>query len=534
MSLPAKRSGSKSEFSPEAIKALIANDGWATPRTLTPPGATRDGENPRLRPPTGCARRRPRAPRSGRCSQDFSIEVMPRTAAKVEDFRAILPAGTRVYVAHIDGTDVRRHAGHRPPAGGRGLRGHAARPGPGDRLAGRARRARRRLRRRRACARRWSSPAASPRRAGRSPRRCSSCAPAVFDARGFRRPARRRPPGGQPRHRPRRRRRRLPWTRCGRRAASSARPTPRWRSPPSSASRRRRSSPGRERLRHEGVTLPVHIGVAGPAKLQTMLKYAMSCGVGPSLRVLQRRAADLDQADAAVRARASSSARSPRTRRRIRTARSSGCTSSRSAASPPPPTTPARSPPGRAARWHEPDGAALRPRRHPRRHRPPAPRGVRRHPRRARPRADAGRVPRATSWAIRMGRSSARFFPGEDGGVLERKEAMFRDSLAASVEPVAGHPRAAGLGGGERRRLRRRHQRAAATTRVAMLAAAGLAAAPADGGHRRRMRGGEARLRRRTAPPWRRSARRRRGPSPSRTAAPGSAPPAAPAPTSSG
>ncbi|MEL6236893.1 MAG: methylenetetrahydrofolate reductase, partial [Pseudomonadota bacterium] len=34
----------------------------------------------------------------------FSIEVMPRTAAKIADFRAILPAGTRVYVAHIDGT----------------------------------------------------------------------------------------------------------------------------------------------------------------------------------------------------------------------------------------------------------------------------------------------------------------------------------------------------------------------------------------------------------------------------------------------
>ena len=40
-----------------------------------------------------------------RLLEDFSIEVMPRTAAKVEDFRAILPEGTRVYVAHIDGTD---------------------------------------------------------------------------------------------------------------------------------------------------------------------------------------------------------------------------------------------------------------------------------------------------------------------------------------------------------------------------------------------------------------------------------------------
>ena len=49
------------------------------------------------------------------------------------------------------------------------------------------------------------------------------------------------------------------------------------------------------RLRATGITLPVHIGVAGPAKLQTMLKFAMACGVGPSLRVLQRRAADLSK-----------------------------------------------------------------------------------------------------------------------------------------------------------------------------------------------------------------------------------------------
>jgi methylenetetrahydrofolate reductase (NADPH) len=36
----------------------------------------------------------------------YSIEVMPRTAEKVEDFRAILPKGTRVYIAHIDGTPI--------------------------------------------------------------------------------------------------------------------------------------------------------------------------------------------------------------------------------------------------------------------------------------------------------------------------------------------------------------------------------------------------------------------------------------------
>ncbi|MEM9755483.1 MAG: methylenetetrahydrofolate reductase, partial [Pseudomonadota bacterium] len=38
--------------------------------------------------------------------EGFSIEVMPRTAAKIDDFRDHLPAGTRVYVAHIDGTPI--------------------------------------------------------------------------------------------------------------------------------------------------------------------------------------------------------------------------------------------------------------------------------------------------------------------------------------------------------------------------------------------------------------------------------------------
>ncbi|MEM9429380.1 MAG: methylenetetrahydrofolate reductase, partial [Pseudomonadota bacterium] len=35
-----------------------------------------------------------------------SIEVMPRTAAKIRDVRALLPEGTRIYVAHIDGTPI--------------------------------------------------------------------------------------------------------------------------------------------------------------------------------------------------------------------------------------------------------------------------------------------------------------------------------------------------------------------------------------------------------------------------------------------
>lgn len=48
-----------------------------------------------------------------------------------------------------------------------------------------------------------------------------------------------------------------------------------------------------KRLRQAGISMPIRIGVAGPAKLQTMLKFAIMCGVGPSLRVLQRRARDV-------------------------------------------------------------------------------------------------------------------------------------------------------------------------------------------------------------------------------------------------
>ena len=48
-----------------------------------------------------------------------------------------------------------------------------------------------------------------------------------------------------------------------------------------------------EDLSAPGITLPVHIGIAGPAKLQTLIKFAIACGVGPSLKVLQKRAMDV-------------------------------------------------------------------------------------------------------------------------------------------------------------------------------------------------------------------------------------------------
>jgi len=48
-------------------------------------------------------------------------------------------------------------------------------------------------------------------------------------------------------------------------------------------------------LKAGGIDLPIHIGIAGPAKLQTMIKFAMACGVGPSIRVLQKRAKDVSK-----------------------------------------------------------------------------------------------------------------------------------------------------------------------------------------------------------------------------------------------
>ena len=47
------------------------------------------------------------------------------------------------------------------------------------------------------------------------------------------------------------------------------------------------------KLAESVISMPIHIGIAGPAKLQTLTKFAIACGVGPSLRVLQKRAMDV-------------------------------------------------------------------------------------------------------------------------------------------------------------------------------------------------------------------------------------------------
>lgn len=45
-----------------------------------------------------------------------------------------------------------------------------------------------------------------------------------------------------------------------------------------------------EGLREHGIDLPVHLGVAGPAKITTLIKYAAMCGVGNSVTFLKKNA----------------------------------------------------------------------------------------------------------------------------------------------------------------------------------------------------------------------------------------------------
>ena len=46
-------------------------------------------------------------------------------------------------------------------------------------------------------------------------------------------------------------------------------------------------------IKDDGIDIPIHIGIAGPAKLQTVLKFSIECGIGSSMKVLTRRAKDI-------------------------------------------------------------------------------------------------------------------------------------------------------------------------------------------------------------------------------------------------
>ncbi|MGR3540841.1 MAG: methylenetetrahydrofolate reductase [Hasllibacter sp.] len=234
----------------------------------------------------------PETPPIGAFLDGFSIEVMPRTAEKVEDFRAILPAGTRIYLAHIEGTPIadmvatarRLHA-----------EGFPVMPHFPARII-----------ENRAVLREWIEMyrgEADVRQAlvlaggvtnphGEYHASTQLLETGLFDEYGFTHlhvaghPEGNRdidPDGGVANVSEA-----LRWKQAFSRNTGAemaiatqfvfeAEPVRQWA----------------RTLRDDGITLPIHIGVAGPAKPQTLIKFAIACGVGPSLRVLQKRAADL-------------------------------------------------------------------------------------------------------------------------------------------------------------------------------------------------------------------------------------------------
>ncbi len=239
-------------------------------------------------------RRPATTPHAGAASllEDFSIEVMPRTAAKIEDFRALLPAGTRVYVAHIDGTEFSDMlaTARRLVDEGFAVTPHFAARGIADRATfARMVGAYADVGVRRALV--LAGGISTPRGAYSDSTQLLETG--LFDAHGFTDLHVAGHPEG-----------------CrdiDAAGEANAMAALRWKNAFQSRTDARMAITTQfcfeaepvigwaNRLRAEGITLPVHIGVAGPAKLQTMLKYAMACGVGPSLRVLQRRAADLSK-----------------------------------------------------------------------------------------------------------------------------------------------------------------------------------------------------------------------------------------------
>lgn len=224
--------------------------------------------------------------------QDYSIEVMPRTAEKVEDFRALLPEGTRVYVAHIEGTPIEdmvatarrlNSDGYKvmPHFPARIIKDRATLADWIARYQGEANVKQALL---------LAGGVAEPH--GDFDSSMQLMETGLFDAAGFERLHVAGHPEGN----------RdidadgtmtnvsaaMKWknefqTRTDAKMAIAtqfafdAKPIISWA----------------DALAADGITLPVHIGIAGPAKLQTLIKFAIACGVGPSLKVLQKRAMDV-------------------------------------------------------------------------------------------------------------------------------------------------------------------------------------------------------------------------------------------------
>jgi methylenetetrahydrofolate reductase (NADPH) len=219
----------------------------------------------------------------------YSIEVMPRTAEKVEDFRAILPKGTRVYIAHIDGTPIEEMVATAKRVGAEGFDVMPHFPA--------------RIIKDRATLTDWVArykdvgvrqglllAGGVPQPVGDFETSMQLLETGAFT--GFDRLHVAGHPEGNKDIDP---------DGSDKMVMEAAR----WKSAFSERTDAQMAMATQfcfeagpvidwvNRLQAEGIKLPVHIGVAGPAKLQTLIKFAIACGVGASLRVLQKRAMDV-------------------------------------------------------------------------------------------------------------------------------------------------------------------------------------------------------------------------------------------------
>ncbi|WP_132693741.1 methylenetetrahydrofolate reductase [Rhodovulum steppense] len=224
----------------------------------------------------------------------YSIEVMPRTLAALPDFRTLLPRGTRVYIAHLDGTEIADMIG----AAAR-LRTWGFEPMPhipARSIPDRAAFADLLARYRGEAGVREALVIAGGRAnpLGEFHSSMQLLETGLFDRAGFTRLHVAGHPEGSrdidPDGSDRLVAEALAWKQAFSERtdaamgivtqfAFEAAPVIAWA----------------DRLRAEGIALPIHLGVAGPAKLQTLVKFAVACGVGPSLKVLQRRARDVSK-----------------------------------------------------------------------------------------------------------------------------------------------------------------------------------------------------------------------------------------------
>ena len=226
--------------------------------------------------------------------QGYSIEVMPRTAAKIDDFKTLLPAGTRVYIAHIDGTPIsdmvataRRLARDgfevMPHFPARSIPDLATLQDWIDRYQGEA-----------GIDQALVLAGGNKTPVGDLTSSIELLQSGAFHKAGFTRLHVAGHPEGNRDIDP-----------DGSTTQIDA--ALRWKADHARETGidmaivtqfmfdADRASDWIAGLRQGGIHLPVHLGLAGPAKLQTLIKFAIACGVGPSLSVLKKRARDLSK-----------------------------------------------------------------------------------------------------------------------------------------------------------------------------------------------------------------------------------------------